>query len=98
MRDDARLEDLGDGIFAWLQPDGSWGLANAGLVSDGGANFLVDTLYDLPLTQRMLDAMAEATPAARKIDTLVNTRERRSLLRQPAGWRRADHHVDGDGR
>lgn len=73
MRDDARLEDLGDGIFAWLQPDGSWGLANAGLVSDGGASLLVDTLYDLPLTQRMLDAMAEATPAARKIDTLVNT-------------------------
>lgn len=73
MRNDARLEDLGGGIFAWLQPDGSWGLANAGLVSDGGASLLVDTLYDLPLTQRMLDAMADATPAARKIDTLVNT-------------------------
>ncbi|MGB0621981.1 MAG: MBL fold metallo-hydrolase [Myxococcota bacterium] len=73
MRDDARLEDLGGGIFAWLQPDGSWGLANAGLVSDGEASLLVDTLYDLPLTKRMLDAMADATPAARKIDTLVNT-------------------------
>ena len=73
MRDDARLEDLGGGIFAWLQPDGSWGLANAGLVSDGEASLLVDTLYDLPLTQRMLDAMADATPAARRIDTLVNT-------------------------
>jgi len=73
MRDDARLEDLGGGIYAWLQPDGSWGLSNAGLVSDGGASLLVDTLYDLPLTQRMLDAMSDATPAARKIDTLVNT-------------------------
>jgi glyoxylase-like metal-dependent hydrolase (beta-lactamase superfamily II) len=36
-------------------------------------SLLVDTLYDLPLTQRMLDAMSDATPAARKIDTLVNT-------------------------
>ncbi len=73
MRDDARLEDLGAGIYAWIQPDGSWGLANAGLVSDGDASLLVDTLYDLPLTKRMLDAMADATPAARRIDTLVNT-------------------------
>jgi cyclase len=73
MRDDARLEDLGAGLFAYLQPDGSWGLSNAGLVSDGDASLLVDTLYDLPLTQRMLDMMKDAAPAAQKIDTLVNT-------------------------
>ena len=73
MRNDARLEDLGGGLYAWLQPDGSWGLSNAGLVSNGESSLLVDTLYDLPLTQRMLDAMADATPAARRIDTLVNT-------------------------
>jgi len=73
MRDDARLEDLGGGIYAYLQPDGSWGLSNAGLISDGDQSLLVDTLYDLPLTQRMLDAMSDATSAARKIDTVVNT-------------------------
>jgi cyclase len=73
MRDDARLEDLGGGLFAYLQPDGSWGLSNAGLVCDGEASLLIDTLYDLPLTQRMLDRMIDATPAARNIDTLVNT-------------------------
>jgi len=73
MRNDARLEDLGGGLFAYLQPDGSWGLSNAGLVSDGEESLLIDTLYDLPLTQRMLDQMVAATPAARKIDTLVNT-------------------------
>ena len=73
MRDDARLEELGGGLFAYLQPDGSWGLSNAGLVTSGEASLLVDTLYDLPLTQRMLDAMADASPAASKIDTLVNT-------------------------
>ena len=73
MRDDASLEDLGNGLFAYLQPDGSWGLSNAGLVCDGEESLLVDTLYDLPLTQRMLDSMVDATPAARQIDTLVNT-------------------------
>jgi glyoxylase-like metal-dependent hydrolase (beta-lactamase superfamily II) len=73
MRGKARLEDLGGGLFAYLQPDGSWGLSNAGLVSDGNESLLIDTLYDLSMTQRMLDAMVDATPAARKIDTLVNT-------------------------
>jgi len=67
------LEDLGAGLYAWLQPDGSWGYSNAGLVTDGDESLLVDTLFDLPLTREMLAAMADATPAATKIDTLVNT-------------------------
>ncbi len=29
------LTDLGNGLFAYLQPDGSWGYSNAGLVTDG---------------------------------------------------------------
>lgn len=67
------LEDLGGGLYAYLQPDGSWGLSNAGLISDGEESLLIDTLYDLALTRRMLDRMAKATPAARRIDTVVNT-------------------------
>ncbi len=67
------LEDLGGGLFAWLQPDGSWGYSNAGLITDGEHSLLVDTLFDLPLTREMLSAMADATPAAATIDTLVNT-------------------------
>ena len=67
------LHDLGRGCFAWLQPDGSWGWSNAGLVTDGGESLLVDTLFDLRLTREMLAAMREATPAAQRIGTLVNT-------------------------
>jgi glyoxylase-like metal-dependent hydrolase (beta-lactamase superfamily II) len=67
------LEDLGDGLYAWLQPDGSWGYSNAGLVTDGEQSLLIDTLFDLRLTREMLSAMADATPAAATIDTLVNT-------------------------
>src|SRR5262244_2644557 len=67
------LRDLGRGAYAWLQPDGSWGWSNAGLVVDGGRALLVDTLFDLGLTREMLDAMRAAVPAAAHIDTLVNT-------------------------
>jgi len=67
------LHDLGNGCFAYLQPDGGWGWSNAGLVVDGRSTLLVDTLFDLPLTRAMLEAMRAAAPAAAKIDTLVNT-------------------------
>lgn len=68
------LRDLGNGVYAYLQPDGSWGWSNAGLVADGGESLLVDTLFDLKLTREMLDAMRRAEPkAAENIDALVNT-------------------------
>lgn len=67
------LHDLGNGAYAWLQPDGGWGWSNAGLVVDGGESLLVDTLFDVPLTREMLAAMKKAEPAAATIKTLVNT-------------------------
>jgi cyclase len=67
------LEDLGGGCYAYLQPDGSWGLSNAGLVVDGGEALLVDTLFDRPRTAAMLAAMRDAAPAAARIGTVVNT-------------------------
>jgi glyoxylase-like metal-dependent hydrolase (beta-lactamase superfamily II) len=67
------LHDLGNRCFAWLQPDGSWGWSNAGLVCDGGEALLVDTLFDLRLTGEMLAAMRRAAPEAARIGTLVNT-------------------------
>jgi cyclase len=67
------LHDLGGGVWAYLQPDGSWGWSNAGLVTDGEASLLVDTLFDLRLTGEMLATMREAVPAAHRIGTVVNT-------------------------
>jgi cyclase len=67
------LHDLGNGCFAWLQPNGGWGWSNAGLVVDGRATLLVDTLFDLPLTRTMLAAMRAAVPAAATIEKVVNT-------------------------
>ncbi|MBF9030972.1 MBL fold metallo-hydrolase [Rhodobacterales bacterium HKCCE3408] len=67
------LHDLGDGLFAWVQGDGSWGWSNSGLITDGDQSLLVDTLFTGALTQDMLDAYRRATPAAQRIGTLVNT-------------------------
>jgi len=67
------LHEVGDGLFAYLQPDGSWGWSNAGLVADEQQTLLIDTLFDLELTERMLAEMRRAVPAASRIDTLVNT-------------------------
>lgn len=68
------LTDLGRGTFAYLQPDGSWGWSNAGLITDGDQSLLVDTLFDLNLTREMLTTMRAAAPrAAKTIGTLVNT-------------------------
>ena len=67
------LKDLGNGVYAYLQPDGSWGWSNAGLICDGDQSLLVDTLFDLNLTRDMLEAMRAATPAANNIRSLVNT-------------------------
>ena len=69
----AELAQVGDGFYAYLQPDGGWGWSNAGLVADGDSTLLVDTLFDLRLTGEMLRAMRAAVPAAARIDTLVNT-------------------------
>jgi cyclase len=71
---DKGLRDFGNGCYAWLQPDGSWGWSNAGLVADSGESILIDTLFDLKLTREMLDGMRRAEPqAAAHIGALVNT-------------------------
>jgi glyoxylase-like metal-dependent hydrolase (beta-lactamase superfamily II) len=67
------LHELGNGAYAYLQPDGSWGLSNAGLIASRGETLLVDTLMDLPRTRAMLEAMRKAEPAAAQIGVLVNT-------------------------
>jgi cyclase len=70
---DRGLHDLGNGAFAYLQPDGSWGWSNSGLIVDGDQALLVDTLFDLKLTHEMLESMRRADPRASSIGTVVNT-------------------------
>jgi glyoxylase-like metal-dependent hydrolase (beta-lactamase superfamily II) len=66
------LHELGDGLYAYLQPDGGWGWSNAGLIAAEDTSLLVDTLFDLNLTKAMLDAMAPITDT-RPIGQAFNT-------------------------
>jgi glyoxylase-like metal-dependent hydrolase (beta-lactamase superfamily II) len=68
----AGLRDLGGGVYAWLQPNGELGESNAGLLVGDRQSLLIDTLWDLRLTGRMLEAMREHVEAA-PIRRLVNT-------------------------
>jgi cyclase len=68
----AALHEVGAGVYAYLQ-QGSWGFSNAGLITGAGSSLLVDTLYDLNLTRRMLSEMRQMTSAANSIGTVVNT-------------------------
>jgi glyoxylase-like metal-dependent hydrolase (beta-lactamase superfamily II) len=67
------LHDLGNSVYAYLQPDGTWGWSNAGIITDGDVSLLIDTLFDLQLTQEMLNTMRRSIPAAAHIDMVVNT-------------------------
>ena len=67
------LHQIGNGAYAWLQPDGGWGWSNSGLVVDGDQSLVVDTLFDVPLTQTMLAAYGDAAPAAKTVNKVINT-------------------------
>lgn len=68
------LVELSGGAYGYMQPDGGWGLSNAGLVVDGDQALLVDTLFDEPMTVEMLAEMRKATGfGPGDIQQLVNT-------------------------
>lgn len=60
-------------VLAYMQPNGSWGLNNMGLVTNRGESLLIDTSSDIPLTQAALRAFAEADTAAASIGAVLLT-------------------------
>lgn len=66
-----RATEVADGVFAYIQPDGSWWINNTGfLVADDGV-VSVDSCSTTDRTRAYLDAIARET--SRPIRTLVNT-------------------------
>lgn len=66
------LHTLADGVHAWVTSTASWGESNAAVICGHGSSLLIDTLWDLPLTRRMLEAMrphVEAAPIAQLVNT-----------------------------
>lgn len=58
--DRATLSEVAPGVHAWVQPDGSWWINNAGAVFGDDGALLVDTCATARRTQRFLDAVRAA--------------------------------------
>ncbi len=65
------VEEVSDGVFAYLQLDGSWGLNNAGFVTATQAVTVIDTCFTERRTRGLLDAISGVSSAPTR--TLVNT-------------------------
>lgn len=70
--DEAALSELGDGVHAWVQPDGTWWINNAGLVRGRDGVALIDTCATRKRTERFLAAV-RAVAGAAPIRFAVNT-------------------------
>jgi cyclase len=68
----AQLIAVRDGVHAWVQPDGSWWINNAGAVHGDDGVILIDTCATRRRTQRLLSAVEAATGSA-PIRLAVNT-------------------------
>ncbi len=71
--DAARLVEVGSGIHAWVQPDGSWWLNNAGAITTPSGQLVVDTCATETRARRFLGALGAATGRAPKF--AVNTHQ-----------------------
>ncbi|MEO6317579.1 MAG: MBL fold metallo-hydrolase [Acidimicrobiales bacterium] len=70
----AALHELVDGVFAWVQPDGSWWINNAGAIAGADGTIVVDTCATAERTRRFLTAVRAATDEA-PIRVAANTHE-----------------------
>lgn len=67
----ARLVEVADGVYAYIQPDGGWCLSNAGVIGDGSGTAVVDTAATHARALRLRQAVASLTPHAP--DVVINT-------------------------
>ena len=58
------LQDLGDGVYAWLQPNGGFGESNCGLIVAENESAVIDTCWDHTQAQRFLNAAQSAIQGA----------------------------------
>jgi cyclase len=69
--DDPKLVEVSDGVYAYVQPDGSWWINNTGFVASSKGVISVDACSTARRTTAYLRAIASVTDAP--VRTLVNT-------------------------
>jgi cyclase len=68
---DARLEEVSDGIYAYIQPDGSWWINNTAFLVGRRGVVSIDACSTEGRTRAYLDTIASVTD--RPVRTLINT-------------------------
>ncbi|MGS2590958.1 MBL fold metallo-hydrolase [Streptomyces hebeiensis] len=68
---ESRLQEVADGVFACVRPDGGWCLNNSGLIVSGGQSALVDTAATESRARSLRDAVLGVAGAPPR--TVVNT-------------------------
>ena len=58
------LHEVVEGVYAWVQPDGTWWVNNAGAIVGRDGVLVVDTCATATRTRRFLDALTTATDGA----------------------------------
>ncbi|HET9256702.1 MAG TPA: MBL fold metallo-hydrolase [Pseudonocardiaceae bacterium] len=66
-----RIEELATGVFAYIQPGGSWWINNCGFLTAGERTVLIDTCATEQRTRRLLAEVGRVTATA--VSTVVNT-------------------------
>lgn len=69
---DGELIEVARGIHAWIQPDGTWWINNAGFVAEGSTVAVIDTCTTEKRTRQFFTAMERAIPGA-TVKFAVNT-------------------------
>ena len=67
------VQQVSEGVYAYVQLDGQWGLNNCAFIVGSSAVTLIDTCYTERRTRALLNAIGEVTELP--ISTLVNTHE-----------------------
>jgi cyclase len=67
----AQTVEVTEGVYAYIQPDGSWYINNTGFITGGGGVISIDTCSTERRTRAYLAAVA--TVAGQPVRTLVNT-------------------------
>jgi cyclase len=66
-----RVEDLGGGLYAYIQPDGSWFINNTGFLVGANGAVAVDSCSTERRTRAFVDTVAGLSPGP--VHTLLNT-------------------------
>src|SRR5437762_283519 len=67
----AQLEEVSEGIFAYVQPDGSWCINNPGFILGPDGVVLIDTCFTEGRTRALMKTIRDFTELS--VQTVINT-------------------------